>query len=110
MPASTRINVIRSVMTSGVSALLLLSAAACSTPHPSFLDAARHEVDVGGSRFVIYEKQGWVEVYRTSFERLPPRDAVFARARQAIEQATNCRVVPGSLTGDVALMRARLDC
>lgn len=90
--------------------MMLVFLTGCGTPHPAFFDSEKHVVEVEGSRFVIYEKHEAVEVYRTSFEYLPPLERVFARARVAIRQATGCKVVEGSLKGDHALMRALLDC
>lgn len=88
----------------------LLALFGCGTPHPAFFDSDKHVVEIEGSRFVIYEKHEAVEVYRTSFEYLPPLARIHARARVAIRQATGCNVVEGSLKGDQALMRALLDC
>jgi len=70
----------------------------------------RHEISVNGSRFTIFRKDDRVEVYRTSAAVLPRRSQVFADAGQAIRETTGCDVVQGSLTGDVALMKAELDC
>jgi hypothetical protein len=70
----------------------------------------RHAVEVDGTAFTVYRRGDAVEVYRTTPEFMPRRSVVFARAEQAIRQATGCAVAEGSLIGDAALMKAALDC
>lgn len=68
------------------------------------------EVEVEGSLFAVHRRGADVEVYRVSFEPLPRLETVLARALTAIETATGCGVAPGSLSGDQALIRARVEC
>lgn len=93
-----------------LSMLVLLILVGCDTPHPSFFGAQKSVVTVEGSRFSIYRKGDWVEVYRTSFEHIPPVERTKARAKVAIRQATGCGIHDSTLDGDQALMRVRLDC
>ncbi len=51
-----------------------------------------------------------VEVHRVSPEWLPSKVETFSRAYRAIEQATGCAVIPGSLGGDRAIITARVNC
>jgi hypothetical protein len=74
------------------------------------MSGERQKVEVSGTAFTVYRKGDAVEVYRTTPEFMPRMSEVFARAEQAIEQATGCAVKDGSLVGDAALMRAVLDC
>ncbi|WP_281840849.1 hypothetical protein [Sinisalibacter aestuarii] len=70
----------------------------------------RQTVIVEGTGFTVHRKGSAVEVYRTTPELMPRLSVVFARAETAIRQATGCAVVPGTLVGDAALMKAALDC
>ncbi|MCK0140394.1 hypothetical protein [Aliiroseovarius sp. F47248L] len=89
-----------------------LLVAACDNPSPQFMsaDTSVKRETVEGSTFSIHRRENWVEVYRTSFEALPRIPVVLARAKTAIEQATGCNVVEGSLSGDQAIQRAEIDC
>ncbi len=89
-----------------------LLVAACDSPSPQFMssDTSVKKVTVEGSTFSIHRRENWVEVYRTSFEALPRIPVILSRAKIAIEQATGCQVVEGSLSGDQAIQRAEIDC
>ncbi len=89
-----------------------LLVAACGSPSPQFMSAETSvkKITVEGSTFSIHRRENWVEVYRTSFEALPRIPVILARAEIAIEQATGCKVVEGSLSGDQAIQRAEIDC
>lgn len=91
----------------GLSAL-----AACDSPSPQFMhrDTATTRIEVEGSTFSVHQRQNWVEVYRTGFEALPRVPVILARSKIAIEQATGCKVVEGSLSGDQAIQRAEINC
>lgn len=91
---------------------LMTFIAACDSPSPQFMsaDTSVRKVTVEGSTFSVHRRENWVEVYRTSFEALPRIPVILARAKIAIEQATNCNVVEGSLSGDQAIQRAEIDC
>ncbi|MHA6265313.1 hypothetical protein ACXYMP_00405 [Aliiroseovarius sp. CAU 1755] len=86
--------------------------AACDSPSPQFMsaDTSVKKATVDGSTFSIHRRENFVEVYRTSFEALPRLPIILTRAQIAIEQATGCRVVKGSLSGDQAIQRAEIDC
>ncbi|SEV88280.1 hypothetical protein SAMN05444851_0074 [Aliiroseovarius sediminilitoris] len=89
-----------------------LVVAACDSPSPQFMsaDTSVKKATVDGSTFSVHRRENWVEVYRTSFEALPRIPVILARAKTAIEQATGCKVVEGSLSGDQAIQRAEIDC
>lgn len=91
----------------GLSAL-----AACDSPSPQFMhrDTVTTRIEVEGSTFSVHQRQNWVEVYRTGFEALPRVPVILARSKIAIEQATGCKVVEGSLSGDQAIQRAEINC
>ncbi|MCK0140989.1 hypothetical protein [Aliiroseovarius sp. F20344] len=84
----------------------------CDSPSPQFMhrDTATTKVEVEGSVFSVHQRENWVEVYRTGFEALPRVPVILARSQVAIEQATGCKVVEGSLSGDQAIQRAEIDC
>ncbi len=91
-----------------IAVFLLL--AACSSPALRYSGVAPVRVEVEGSRYDVYRLDGEVQVIRVSMEVLPRKAQSFARAIAAIEAATGCSVVEGSLAGDQALVQARLDC
>ena len=88
--------------------ILVTLLAACDSPSPQFFGAPKAEVAVGGMRFSVHRRADAVEVYRLGFLFRPSESAVLANAERAIEIATGCRAV--GLTGDQALIKARLDC
>lgn len=92
--------------------LAISALAACDSPSPQFMhrDTATTRVEIEGSTFSVHQRENWVEVYRIGFEALPRVPVILARAEVAIEQATGCKVVEGSLTGDQAIQRAEIDC
>lgn len=89
---------------------LLLAAAACDSPSPGFARAPALPVEVEGSRFTVRVQEGEAEAIRLSREWAPTLGSVAPRAVAAIERASGCRVRPGTLTGDAAVVRAALDC
>ena len=91
-------------------ALSLGLLAGCDSPSPRFSGAAQQSVTVGDSTFSVHRLGDEVEVYRTSVEWMPSLSATLTKAEQAIVQATGCKVRPGTLVGDPALMTAELDC
>lgn len=91
--------------------LIVLSVVmACSSPGKQFSGAAPVRVTVEGSMFDIYTVGNDVKAVRLSIEALPKRSVIGARAIVAIEQATGCKYVAGSLTGDQALLQAKITC
>lgn len=74
------------------------------------MDGVHRSVIAGGSRFSVWRVGEEVEVLRTSPEALPRLSVVLARAEQAIVLATGCAVRAGTMIGDQALIKARLDC
>ncbi len=94
--------------------MLLLTAAlalaGCDSPSVGLMGAQKTQVTIGGSRFSVHWRNDRAEAYRVSVEYLPDGAEILARAEQAIIQATGCQIRKGSLAGDVALIKARLDC
>ncbi|MEZ5772456.1 MAG: hypothetical protein R3D61_12885 [Defluviimonas denitrificans] len=70
------------------------------SPAPDFFGAERQEVTRGGIRFVIYRSGAEVEVVRMGYLSRPARAAVPRLMAEAVEEATGCPVVPGSMTAD----------
>ncbi len=89
-----------------------LLAAACDGPSPAFVGQPVREVTVDDSRFRVFMKigSGQVEAHRISPEPLPSLVLTLEKAYRAIEVATGCVVVAGSLRGDQAIVLARVDC
>ncbi len=92
--------------------VFLLVLAGCDSPSPEMMGGAMREATVDGSRFRVFMKPGGykVEAHRVSVEMLPSKVETFARAYRAIEIATGCKVVAGSLGGDRAIVTARVNC
>lgn len=94
--------------------LPLLMLAACATPAPQMFGAARSEVTVQGIRFVVFQKENRAEVVRLGYLTRAERVPVPGLMLQAVEQATGCRVRPGSvrtgLPGDTGEARMALAC
>ncbi len=101
-------------MTHRMKPLVLLALAthlaACASPSPQLMRGQKHEAEVGGSRFTIWQKGEIVEIYRTSPEMMPKLSQVMAKAAIAVVRVTGCAVREGSMVGDAALMKAELDC
>ena len=91
-------------------AVLALVLAACA-PHSLPLykgEAAR--IDIDGSTFLVRHTDTRAEATRISPEAAPPRMLMLSRALRAIETASGCAVLPGTLYGDWSLAEAYLDC
>lgn len=82
--------------------------AACNTPSPAFYGVPAHRLTVGGSDFIIRIKGLKAEAIRTNAEWAPRMAATAPQGVAAIEAVSGCRV--DKLTGDQAMMQARLDC
>ncbi len=92
--------------------LLLTLPAGCGSPSPEMWGGAMREVAVDGSRFRVYMQPGGtsVEAHRVSVEMLPSLSQTLERGYRAIERATGCHIVPGSLGGDWAIVTAEVNC
>lgn len=94
--------------------LPLLCLAACASPAPEFFGAERSEVTRAGIRFVVMRKDDRAEVVRLGYLSRQERRPVQGLMVEAVEQATGCRVRPGSFTtqipGDSGEARMSLDC
>lgn len=90
--------------------LALFGLISCSSPGLKYSGVSPVRVAVEDSVFDVYALGEEVQIIRLSVEMLPKRAIIAARALAAIEQATGCPVVAGSMIGDQALMEARIDC
>ena len=92
--------------------LSTLIVAACDSPSPQFIGQPVREVTVDGSRFRVFMQigSGQVEAHRISVEPLPSLVLTLEKAYRAIEIASGCSVVAGSLRGDQAIILAQVDC
>lgn len=90
--------------------LLFGALSACDSPSVAFMGSQKTTVEIDGTHFSVHRREDRVEVYRTSFELLPKRTEILAKAEIAIEQATGCMVWKDTLKGDQALLTARLAC
>jgi hypothetical protein len=83
---------------------------ACNSPHPRFMRAQSHRIEVGGSVFQVRQRGDEVEIIRTNVEFNPKIGAIFPKATIAAQQATGCEIRKNTLKGDSALMRAKVEC
>ena len=87
-----------------------LTVAACDSPTPRYLNGSSAEVEIAGSRFVVFRNGVEVEAYRVSREDRPSEQKILLRAGFAMEAVSGCKISPGSMTGDQAIVRATLQC
>jgi len=93
---------------------LLLFAASCDSPGPlsDFAGVPPTRVDVAGSVYSVRVAGSRAQAIRRNVEvgalRAPAE--YVARSGIAMERASGCRIVSGSLTGDAAMSEARLAC
>ncbi len=92
--------------------VVLMLVAGCDSPSPGFLGGSVQEVVVDESRFRVFMQHGGneIEAHRVSVEPLPSLVLTLDKAYRAIEQATGCQIVDGSLRGDQAIILAEVDC
>ena len=95
--------------------VLLLTLAACgASPAPQYFGATRHELTRGGINFVVFHKGNEAEVVRLGYLTRARRAPVPQLMIEAVEAATACRAIPGSmitgLPGDTGEARFDLDC
>ncbi|PHQ94431.1 MAG: hypothetical protein COB40_12210 [Marinosulfonomonas sp.] len=90
----------------------LLAVSGCDSASPKFIGGSVKEVTVEQSRFRVFSQYGGnaIEAHRVSIEPLPSLVLTLDKAYRAIELATGCRVVEGSLRGDRAIILAEVDC
>lgn len=93
---------------------LLLLLAACASPAPGFMGAARHDITLDGIRFAVFHKGSDAEVIRLGYLSRQQRARVPELMMQAAAQTTGCRAIPNSMTtkipGDTGEARISLDC
>lgn len=95
-----------------VTVLLFAALVLAGCASPGYLGVKPIKAEADGSTFLVYHHVGSVEVeaYRVSVEMLPSKRRVFKAAKKAIETATKCRVIEGSIYGDQAIITAEVDC
>jgi hypothetical protein len=91
-----------------------LALSGCDSPSPLsvFSGVPPTRVEVAGSVFSVRVAGREAQAVRTNFDlRAGSRGReIVPRAGIAMERASGCRVVPGSLRGDSAVIEARLAC
>jgi len=90
--------------------LLPLLIAACSGPSPSLIGNIGQPITVEGGDFIVYVQGNRAEAVRTNFEFPATVRSVFPRAIRAMELVSGCEVPESGVTGDPALIKARLRC
>lgn len=90
--------------------LLCVALVACAAHSPVLYGGQVARVTVDGSRFVVSFTDDRAEATRVSAERAPDRLQTLSKSLRAIELASGCDVVPGTLYGDWSLAEAWLTC
>jgi hypothetical protein len=83
---------------------------ACSAPSFEYSGQAPSRVDVGRRTFDVYVRNDKAQAIRTNKEWGASKDDVFRDARTAIEEASRCSVDKESISGDIAMINARIIC
>lgn len=83
---------------------------ACSGPGVQMTGVQGQKVTVQGSDFTVYIRGERAQAVRTGFEFPARISDIFPKAAIAIEQVSGCSVRPSGMSGDAALIRAKLDC
>ncbi|RMD89234.1 MAG: hypothetical protein D6811_12615 [Alphaproteobacteria bacterium] len=93
---------------------LCVALMACASPSPSLWmargGAYLGRVEVDAARFAVWRKDDVAEAHRAGFDGRLARYPMVLRGAVAIRALTGCEIRPGSLEGDQAFVRARLDC
>jgi hypothetical protein len=94
--------------------ILLVPLAACDSPSPlsPFAGLPAQRVAIEGSEFSVRATTSEAQAVRRDFDLNAAfdRTAIATRAGLAMERASGCRVVPGTLAGDAVIIEAELDC
>lgn len=77
---------------------------------PKYLGVSPQQTVVDGWVIDVYHKGEKAQTIRRTSTMLPKVTDMAIRSTVAIEGITGCKVVPGSLIGDAALMNAKLRC
>ena len=93
-----------------ISFILLLVLAACNGPGLRMQGATKTEASAGGIDFNVFHDGTVAEAHRTSRMIKPKAKLVFAAARAAIIQSSGCDVDERSWSGDVAVVKVKLNC
>lgn len=89
---------------------LLHLAMACSGPGVQMSGVPGRKITVQGSDFTVYIRGERAQAVRTGFEFPARISDIFPKAAIAIEQISGCSVRASGMSGDAALIRAKLDC
>ncbi|MCK0169202.1 hypothetical protein MWU52_16735 [Jannaschia sp. S6380] len=90
--------------------LLIAILTACNTAHPLDGLDRKGTASAGGHDFRINWNAESAQATRTNPAWRPDLAGVIAAAVAATETATACSVIPGSASGDIALVNMALDC
>jgi hypothetical protein len=90
--------------------LVAASLAACNTASLRFIGVEAQTVTVDGSTLDVCRKGDRVELIRTNREVVFSLRNIVPRAAKAVIATTGCTPVPGTWSGDQAVMRVQVDC
>lgn len=90
--------------------ILAVAVAGCGGATYDMRGALSRQVTVGPSTFNVYSLGDRAQAVRVNAEAGRKARGVMARGYVAIERGSGCRVVPGTYSGDPAVMTAKIDC
>lgn len=92
--------------------IFLLVLLGCDSTTPAVALWQKATETEGGMTFGLHwdRLEGRAEAYRTSKHFMPRLSEVSRNAVIALERASGCKVRPGTVEGDVAILKARIDC
>lgn len=88
--------------------ICLLCLMGCDSPGLGYGQATVTRVQHGGNHFTVRRSGVLVRIIRTNFLRRPDINKIGRDAESVVEDLYGCPVT--TMTGDVALMTAKIDC
>lgn len=89
---------------------MVLVLSGCASPSPEFAGGSRQSVMRDGREFVVVQLGNRAQVIRVGWAGPAERRGMLAIMIGAMEQATGCTAIAGTIEGDTGALRARLRC
>jgi hypothetical protein len=90
--------------------IAVLGVPGCDSPSPGFARYPQKTVTVEGSRFSVHYSPYKAQAIRTNPEWGARQGAMLVKGAKAIMMASGCEVLPATLRGDAALVKADIKC
>ena len=90
---------------------LIVFLCACSqSPSPGLIDATKSDVSVDGRNFSVYFTDTQFEIVRHGWAAAGEHEGIRENMLAVVSQATGCRLIDRTVTGDSGVMRGSLSC